>query len=189
MAQIRTGSASVTIHQNRIIASADADWSAVSPGFSYFMFEGDTEPYFLIQTKTLPGASVSGNWEITLAANYDVASRANAAYLIHLWFTNRLALALFDYGDLIAKQLLNRNALLIDNAGGTGGGGGSGGGAGNLLIVGSITAITTADKTKPFYAGEDAAGGLTIWRLEVGAPTSVDKATADDPASRWRRIS
>lgn len=180
--QISAGLVTVLNGTNRVIGNAGTDWTEVRPGFSYFGVLPEAGHSILgVQTKTAPGASVSGFWEVTLDANYNQPNAINSEYRIHKDFTPNKNYPLFTFGDFFVTQILNRYFMMQDAAPAIAAG------LPELPSLAALDAMTTLDKTKPssYFLTESGVG--QIWRLLAGAPAagSSDRATSDDATSHF----
>lgn len=115
MAQIRTGTCTVTNGSANVIASTGNDWSQAAPNslFSIPATDG-TSALYTVATVVAPGVSPSGFWEVNLTANYAGATSAGAAYQITKDFTPGLGLPIVQYGDTDTAILLNKISLLLE---------------------------------------------------------------------------
>lgn len=180
--QLKSGLVTIVNHTNRVIGNADTDWSEVRPGWSVFgVLPEASHSIILVQTKTAPGASLSGFWEVTLAANYDQGNETNAEYRIHKDFTPNRNFPLFTFGDFFVTQILNRYYLMQDVEAPTTSI------MPELASLAALDAMTTLDKPKPssYFLTESGVG--QVWRLLAGAPTAgtSDRATSDDATSHF----
>ena len=137
MAQLQAGTVSITNASNRVVASAGTDWTAVVPGQSLFSLPGTTATLMGILTKTAPGSSLSGNWEITLAAALTLGTLAGQTYLIEKdyvtvtisgtnYYLPTLANTDVQYAQIFTRLVTVLGAALAALAAGGGGGGGGG---------------------------------------------------------------
>lgn len=181
--QISAGLATVMDGTNRVIGNADTDWSEVRAGWSVFsVLPEPGHNVVVVQTKTAPGATVSGFWELTLSANWDQGDAINAEYRIHKDFTPNKNFPLFTFGDFFVTQILNRYFLMQDAEPPA-----AAAGLPELGSLAELDAMTTLDKTKPssYFLTESGVG--QIWRLLAGAPTAgtSDRPTSDDATSHF----
>lgn len=114
--QIQTGTATVENGETRVIAAVGVDWGAVTVG-SLFTVPANGVLYGIAST-TAPGLSVSGRWEIELAAPYGGATVGADAvpYVIAIDFTPNLHLPLIKPGDSATAELFSRAMAIIDEA-------------------------------------------------------------------------
>lgn len=189
MSQIKAGRVSVLGGTNRVIGNGDTDWAEVVTSYSMFGLlpeAGNTA--VVVQTKTAPGASASGFWEVTLAANYNGPDVVDSEYIIHKDFSPNKNFPMFTFGDHYMTQILNRFILIMDIAP-TGGGPGGVSGLPELVNLLALDTMTTMDKAKPssYFLTENGVG--QVWRLLSGAPTpgTSDRPTIDDVTAHFTR--
>lgn len=155
--QLQTGTCSVTNGSNRIIASADNDWSQATVG-SLFVVPGTAAVWYTIATKTVPGSSLSGRWEVTLSVNYAGTTNAATPYAIHKDFTPT-GFPILTRGDIETALLINRIVTALEQNYLTA--------AGSLAGLGINTprflVSKNADQNHNFYS----AGFAVTWPTEI----------------------
>jgi hypothetical protein len=106
----------VTNGQNRVIASATANWAGVSTG-DIFTLVGSIL-YYQVANVYEPGHAgntTSDRWELVIVGVINEASNAAAAYVIAVDFTPILNLWDPQLRDTQIQQLLKRNFWILDN--------------------------------------------------------------------------
>jgi hypothetical protein len=122
--QIQIGTVIITNSSNIVDANPDCDsWSdaqiALSTGVPVlFSVQGDIEVPYPVTSVKDPATSGTGNWQLTLATNFEGATNAAATYTIHKDFTPNLELPLFAAGDTQTAQILSRAFTTLDGLGG-----------------------------------------------------------------------
>ncbi len=114
MAQIKTGTVSVTNGSTTVIGDG-VDWTLVSAVACQFVV-GERPQIYSINGVTPPGESVSGEWELELAAPYGEATGEGLNYTIVKDFSVNLGLPLINPGDVETATLLTRAFLILDQA-------------------------------------------------------------------------
>jgi hypothetical protein len=107
MSQIQQGTAAASNGSANVVASAGVDWSSVTTS-SQFSFVGSPLVY-QVASKTAPGSSTSGNWELNVVGVINEDSDpagSSLPYTIHVDF-DELGVPIFTPGDVQTAQLLN----------------------------------------------------------------------------------
>lgn len=105
MSQYQTGTVSVT-NGSSTVTGAGTAWASNANTGDLFAVEGDGVLYVI--------ASVGGNGQITLAANYAGSTAGAASYAISRDFTPNEGLPLMAPGDLEATAVYSRAMTLLD---------------------------------------------------------------------------
>lgn len=113
--QIRTGTAAVTQGSATVVASAENDWSLAAAG-ALFGVQGAVGVPYSITAVRGPGVSISGRWEIDLAAPYGGTTDPAAPYAIVTDFSPNLGIPLPNYGDVNLAQIISRGFQVLDGA-------------------------------------------------------------------------
>lgn len=119
--QIQTGTVTVTNGDTTVVASVDADWTdalvALQTGLPvFFSLLDDGEVPRQVVALTPPSLSLSGFWELTLAAAWNGTTQADVSYLIQKDFTTNLELPICYANDEQVNQFIARMAQILDTA-------------------------------------------------------------------------
>lgn len=188
----------VTNGLNRVISSADADWSQVTLQ-SFFGKDASGAPLYLsivdIQKPAAatsigypPAAnSASGRWEIFLAVPYAQPDDAAMAYYIHKDFFPNGTPA-WAPGDTQFVPIQNRTNAIIDSLVGSGAGAGS---IGNRqfdstsdLEAASVIDLGLSIGDLLFVTHDDS---TSIYQYQTGAPAGGDHPVAGSSTTRYRQ--
>jgi len=164
----------VTSGSARVIGDVNCDWSQVVAGYSWFCLLSNQFTVLTVMTKTAPGSSASGFWEVTLESAYIGSTLSGQSYVIHKDFSLLNNYPIFGPGDVKVDQIINRFIQAVDKFA--------------LVVVATAFNFPTVSLHKPvlvFFLNNDT---TSFYQLQTGAPSQAgDIATIDDANARFRQ--